>query len=174
MKRVHIKDGVRFAFIDLYLDKDIYDLAPERFNATTVIPVMDELGVDVTTARQILTIGIASPEAANHLGIACGMPWPRWSALPAIRAARWSMPPAWSIPVTGYVSRSILSVSCAGSPSGRARAAKSPVQSTGLFCLGRRRKKSYAVRRCQMMWPASRASMAPVRPSSSGAARMSP
>lgn len=74
MKRVHIKDGVRFAFIDLYLDKDIYDLAPERFNATTVIPVMDELGVDVTTARQILTIGIASPEAANHLGIACGMP----------------------------------------------------------------------------------------------------
>ena len=54
--------------------KDIYDLAPERFNATTVIPVMDELGVDVTTARQILTIGIASPEAANHLGIACGMP----------------------------------------------------------------------------------------------------
>ena len=33
-----------------------------------------ELGVDVTTARQILTIGIASPEAANHLGIACGMP----------------------------------------------------------------------------------------------------
>lgn len=65
MKRVHIKDGVRFAFIDLYLDKDIYDLAPERFNATTVIPVMDELGVDVTTARQILTIGIASPEAAT-------------------------------------------------------------------------------------------------------------
>ena len=35
---------------------------------------MDELGVDVSTARQILTIGIASPEAANHLGIACGMP----------------------------------------------------------------------------------------------------
>ena len=74
MKRVHIKDGVRFAFIDLYLDKDIYDLAPERFDATTVIPVMDELGVDVATARQILTIGIASPEAAHHLGIACGMP----------------------------------------------------------------------------------------------------
>lgn len=74
MKRVHIKDGVRFAFIELYLDKGIYDLAPERFDATTVIPVMDELGVDVTTARQVLTIGIASPEAANHLGIACGMP----------------------------------------------------------------------------------------------------
>lgn len=74
MKRVHIKDGVRFAFIDLYLDKDIYDLAPERFDATTVIPVMDELGIDVATARQILTIGIASPEAAGHLGIACGMP----------------------------------------------------------------------------------------------------
>lgn len=74
MKRVHIKDDVRFAYIDLYLDKDIYDLAPERFNVTTVIPVMDELGVDVSAARQTLTIGIASPDVANHLGIACGMP----------------------------------------------------------------------------------------------------
>ncbi len=41
MRRVHIKDNIRFAYIDLYLDKDIFDRAPDRFNATTVIPVMD-------------------------------------------------------------------------------------------------------------------------------------
>ncbi len=74
MRRVHIKDGARFAYIELYLDKAIYDRAPERFNATTVIPVMNELGVNVAKARQELTIGCASPEAARHLRIACGAP----------------------------------------------------------------------------------------------------
>lgn len=74
MRRVHIKDGVRFAYIELYLDRIIYDQSPERFNATTVIPVMDELRVNVSKARQELTIGGASPEVAQHLGIACGAP----------------------------------------------------------------------------------------------------
>ncbi len=74
MRRVHIKDGVRFAYIDLYLDKRIYERAPERFNMTTVIPVMEELRINVTAARQELTIGSASPEAAFHLGIACSAP----------------------------------------------------------------------------------------------------
>lgn len=74
MRRAHIKAGVRFAYIDLYLDKAIYDRAPERFNATTVIPVMDELKVNVSKARQELTIGDASPEAAQHLDIPCGAP----------------------------------------------------------------------------------------------------
>lgn len=74
MQRIHIRDGIRFAFINLYLDRKIFDLAPDRFNATTVIPVMDDLGVDVSTACQTLTIGIASPEVAGHLGIVCGAP----------------------------------------------------------------------------------------------------
>ena len=74
MRRIHIQDGARFAYIDLYLDKAIYDRAPERFNATTVIPVMDELKINVSTARQELTIGGASPEAAQHLDIPCGAP----------------------------------------------------------------------------------------------------
>ena len=68
MRRVHIKDGVRFAYIELYLDRIIYDQAPERFNATTVIPVMDELRVNVSKARQELTIGGASPEVAPASG----------------------------------------------------------------------------------------------------------
>lgn len=74
MKRVHIKDGARFAFIDLYLDKRIFDLAPERFNETTVIPVMGELNVKVAKARQILTIETASLEVARHLGMPVGAP----------------------------------------------------------------------------------------------------
>jgi GntR family transcriptional regulator len=74
MKRVHIKEGVRFALIELYLDKRIYDLAPARFNETTVIPVMGEMDVYIESARQILTIGTASVEAARHLDIPIGSP----------------------------------------------------------------------------------------------------
>lgn len=74
MRRVHIKDGVRFAYIELYLDKSIYARAPARFDMTTVIPVMEELKVNVSSARQELTIGSASPDVALHLGIACSAP----------------------------------------------------------------------------------------------------
>lgn len=74
MKRIHIKGGVRFAFIDLYLDKRIFALAPDRFNETTVIPVMSEVGVDVATARQVLTIDAASVEVATHLQVPLGSP----------------------------------------------------------------------------------------------------
>ncbi|MDR0239084.1 MAG: GntR family transcriptional regulator, partial [Deltaproteobacteria bacterium] len=74
MKRVHIKDGVRFAFIDLYLDRRIFDLAPARFNKTTVIPVLDDLGIKVAQARQIVTIDTVSAEAAYHLKLQPGSP----------------------------------------------------------------------------------------------------
>ena len=55
-----------------------------------------------------------------------------------------------------------------------ARQQKSPVQRYGALLFWKEEKRIYAVRRCQMMWAASRASTAPVRPSSSGAARASP
>ena len=93
MRRVHIKDGVRFAYIELYLDRIIYDQAPERFNATTVIPVMDELRVNVSKARQELTIGGASPEVAQHLGVPAARPWPWCGAMPATTRAKPFTPP---------------------------------------------------------------------------------
>ena len=74
MKRVHIKEGVRFAFIDLYLDQRIYRLDPEQFSATTVIPVMGKLGVNVARARQVLTIDTATVEMSRHLDIPLGSP----------------------------------------------------------------------------------------------------
>ncbi|MDR0466862.1 MAG: GntR family transcriptional regulator [Deltaproteobacteria bacterium] len=74
MKRVHIKDGVRFGFIDVYLDKRIFDLAPARFNQTTVIPVLGELNIKVAKARQIVTIDTVTAEAARHLRLQPGSP----------------------------------------------------------------------------------------------------
>lgn len=74
MRRVHLKNGVRFAFIDLYLDKRIFDLSPKRFNETTVIPVMDELGIKVARACQELTIDTAGSEIARHLRLPIGSP----------------------------------------------------------------------------------------------------
>lgn len=74
MKRVHIQAGARFAYIDIYLDKRIFDLAPDRFNKTTVIPVMNELGIIVAKARQILTIETATVEVARQLYLNVGAP----------------------------------------------------------------------------------------------------
>jgi len=69
MKRVHLKEGIRFAYIELYLDKRIFDLAPKRMNETTVIPIMNEMNVDIASAHQILTIDTAPVEVAGHLHI---------------------------------------------------------------------------------------------------------
>lgn len=74
MRRVHIKNNLRFAYIDIYLDRQIYERAPDRFNSTTVIPVMDELNIKIVNAWQELTICQASPEIAFHLEIPCGAP----------------------------------------------------------------------------------------------------
>ena len=69
MKRTHLKDGVRFAYAEMYLDRRIFDLAPARFNETAVVPVMNELNVDIASAHQVLTIATASEEIARQLHI---------------------------------------------------------------------------------------------------------
>ena len=74
MKRVHIKENVRFAYIDLYLDSRIFALDPERFSNTTVIPVMGEMGIKVASARQLLTIDVADPDIAHRLHLNVGAP----------------------------------------------------------------------------------------------------
>ncbi len=74
MKRVHSFNGVPFGLVDVYLARHIFDQAPELILNRPVITVLNELGIEVAKARQILTIGAADPEAACHLGIATGDP----------------------------------------------------------------------------------------------------
>lgn len=75
MCRVHARGGVPFAVMHLYLDRRAYALAPERFDAELVIPLLQELpDIKLHHASQALTIGSAEIEEARHLGIPAGAP----------------------------------------------------------------------------------------------------
>ncbi len=75
LKRVHLRDSVPFAMMQLYVDRRCYDAAPDRFDRELVIPVLQSLpGLTIGGAHQTLTIGCAEPEVANALQIPIGAP----------------------------------------------------------------------------------------------------
>lgn len=75
MRRVHSRDGKPYCVIDIYLDAEIFFRQPKKFRAQTVIPLlMDMKGVDIVSARQVLTISSADVEVASHLGIKVNAP----------------------------------------------------------------------------------------------------
>jgi GntR family transcriptional regulator len=43
IKRVHLRDGLKYCVIDLYLDADVYRRIPERFQNELALPVLAEL-----------------------------------------------------------------------------------------------------------------------------------
>jgi len=70
MRRVHSKDGVPYAVIDIYLDLVLFESASERFQHEMVLAVLDDLpGVGIAAARQVLTLGSAGLENAGYLEI---------------------------------------------------------------------------------------------------------
>lgn len=75
MRRVHLRDGVPYCVIAIHLDARIFRRAPQRFRREVMIPILASLpGVTIARAQQTLTIGVASAEIADHLGIALGAP----------------------------------------------------------------------------------------------------
>lgn len=75
MRRVHSKDGRPYNVIEIYLDQHVYNLAPEQFSTCPVLPILGHLkGVNVSNARQSLTIGAADVETAQLLGLPVGAP----------------------------------------------------------------------------------------------------
>lgn len=75
MRRVHLRDGVPYCVIAIYLDGRIFRRAPQRFRREVMIPILASLpGVTIEQAHQTLTIGIADAEIAGHLGIPLGAP----------------------------------------------------------------------------------------------------
>lgn len=75
MRRVHLRDGIPYCVILIYLDERVFRLAPERFRSEVMIPILVSLpGVRIAQARQALTIGSADPEIAAHLNIAVHAP----------------------------------------------------------------------------------------------------
>lgn len=74
MRRIHTLDGVAFCYVDLRLEKSIYDCAPERFAAEIVISVLNSLKLPVISARQRVTISYADFEIARALSINVNTP----------------------------------------------------------------------------------------------------
>ena len=75
MRRVHAQDGRPYNVISIFVARDIFDLAPERFRTETVVSVLQELPqVEIAQAHQTLTISTADVEVAHHLGIPINSP----------------------------------------------------------------------------------------------------
>jgi len=75
MRRVHSSDDLAYAVIDIYLDRRLYAMAPEKFDSRMVIPILETLpGVEIKNARQILTIATADVETARLLDIPVNSP----------------------------------------------------------------------------------------------------
>ena len=69
LTRVHVLKKQPFCLAELRVRRDIYDLAPERFEHEIVIQVLRDIGVHVESARQRVRIAYADVEAAETLGV---------------------------------------------------------------------------------------------------------
>lgn len=69
MRRIHARLGKPFCQVDIKLDDEIFDRAPDRFLSEIVVAVLKDLGVSVYKARQNVTISYADFAMAQALGI---------------------------------------------------------------------------------------------------------
>ena len=75
MRRIHVRDGRPYCVIDIYLDERIFRLAPAKFRARTVIPLLTSMpAVDIHSAHQVLTIATADLEVARYLEVPVNAP----------------------------------------------------------------------------------------------------
>ena len=74
MRRIHLRKDKPFSMVDLELRREIYNLAPKRFETEIVVLVLNDLGIDVAAAKQRMTISHADVEAAQTLNIPLNSP----------------------------------------------------------------------------------------------------
>jgi GntR family transcriptional regulator len=75
MRRVHLADDRPYVVIDIWLDRRIYCRKPRAFDTGMVVVLLDDMkDIAILDARQTLTIGMASLDEAQHLGIAANAP----------------------------------------------------------------------------------------------------
>lgn len=73
LRRVHGRGGRPYAVLDIYLDQEVFDRAPDLYRSITVLSVLNDRE-KVTRGAQTLTISTADPESARCLGIAVDAP----------------------------------------------------------------------------------------------------
>ena len=75
MRRVHSRNDVPYALINIYVDARIFARAPKRFRNETVIPILQSMpGVEIAKAQQTLTISSADVETAELLAVPVNSP----------------------------------------------------------------------------------------------------
>ena len=75
LRRVHFSEEVAYAVINIYIDRRLFTLAPERFENEMVILVLESLpDVNIAEAKQTIAIGTADIEVAEALDISVNAP----------------------------------------------------------------------------------------------------
>lgn len=75
MRRVHSRDGESYCVVSIFLDEKVFALAPDRFRAEVVLPLLTSLpDITITAARQTLSISAADTEIGRDLNIPLGAP----------------------------------------------------------------------------------------------------
>jgi len=75
LKSVQSRDGEPFALAKVFVAREIFDQAPEKFLSKTALSVLATAkGVKIASARQSFIIGSADMEAADQLQIPLGAP----------------------------------------------------------------------------------------------------
>jgi len=69
MSRIHARSGEPFCQVDIKLDDQVFERAPDRFATEIVVSVLKDLGIKVEKARQKVTISYADFTMAQSLGI---------------------------------------------------------------------------------------------------------
>lgn len=75
LRRVHSRENRPYCVISIYLDQEIFNLAPDRFRKETIIPVMLDLNtVPIHRAKQTLRITSADIETSELMEIPLNAP----------------------------------------------------------------------------------------------------
>ena len=75
LRRVHYHNDEPYCLIEIYLDKQVFDTAPEAFSTAPIVPQLAARDdVRIAHARQIMRITVSDEYTARHLNIGVGDP----------------------------------------------------------------------------------------------------
>lgn len=75
MRRVHSRDGERYCVVSIFIDAEVFRLAPDRFRREVVLPILTSLpGLTIAEAHQTLHIAAADIAVARDLEVPVNAP----------------------------------------------------------------------------------------------------
>ena len=75
LRRVHYHNDEPYCLIEIYLDKQVFDTAPEAFSSAPIVPQLAARhDVKIAHAKQVMRITVSDEYTARHLNIGVGDP----------------------------------------------------------------------------------------------------